>query len=164
MKDLVLLTGSPRTGKSTAFTSLVSSHGNHPSVFYVLSRETRESGQRTGFEVVTSDWKQPVVFAKRGEDGKYQFDGNVWNDIADQLRKNADKTILLDEIGPMQLNCTEFRDSLFAILCMSTLSMFATIALKADPGGFIDKIKQYPFAILYELSMQNRNVVLNTLA
>lgn len=104
MKKLVLLTGKPGTGKSTLFAKLVSTYARNDLVFYVLSKEVREKGQRIGFEVVTSECMEPRIFAKRGEDGKYELKPDVWFDVAGQLRKNADQIILLGMQGASPLS------------------------------------------------------------
>lgn len=157
----VLLTGAPRSGKTTMLKRLVDSVSNEDPVFYVLSEARWDHNQRTGFQVCRTGAPDPVEFAKRRNDGGYELVSDVWRGIAEELNAAAARgqLIILDEVGPLQLRQTEFADAVSQLVEDPTVSLVATLA---DPqsGGkevlpYVTELQRRPRTSLIRLTEQN---------
>ena len=109
---IILLTGEPRSGKSTIFSELFQESIGNKNIFSVLSQEIKENDERVGFGVITTDMESPVKFATRNASGTYDTEMAIWEDIAEKLTNSASKIILLDEIGPIQIQSIAFKNAL----------------------------------------------------
>jgi nucleoside-triphosphatase len=142
---IVLLTGEPGVGKTTLITKLLEdvNSEDQASIFSVISREILNGSERTGFEVITSGGSNPRDFATRRDDGVYDVDMKVWDTIAVELKKAHEegKIIILDEIGPMQLQSQAFVDALEKIVNDPIATMFATIALEDGKSIHLRRLK-----------------------
>lgn len=126
---IVLLSGEPRSGKTTLMRALVDEIEDTTSVFHVLSLATWGGDIRTGFEVHSNEWSTPKSFAKKTGDGDYTIQSGVWNDVGRSLSNANDhgKVLLIDEIGRLQLEDGDFERSICAILEDPTSMMIATV-------------------------------------
>ncbi len=156
---VVLLTGLPAVGKTTAIRKIASDLGDLPmGGFY--TEEIRDSGQRQGFSVVafggTRDVFAHIDFPKQYRVGKYGVDIERLEAIAlPALALEASRTIyLVDEIGKMECFSERFIAAMKRLL-ESDRIVVATIALRG--GGFISEVKQRADAVLREVTRENRN-------
>lgn len=142
---IVLLTGEPGCGKTTLMAQLVEnlSPEDQILVFSVISRAVLDKNKRVGFEVVTSENVQPRRFATRRDDGSYDVDGAVWTGIAAELEQASKdgKIIVLDEIGPMQLQNQAFTSVVEKIANDPMSTLFATIASEDSKNFTLRKMK-----------------------
>lgn len=160
---IILLTGEPRSGKSTIFGELIHASSGNKNIFYVLSQEIKENDVRVGFEVITSDMESPVKFASRNASGTYDTELEIWEEIAEKLSNSVPKIIVLDEIGPIQIQSTAFKNALIRLFDMPGTTIYATIALQNDDKGFIENLKLHNRTTNFELNASNRGNLLNSL-
>lgn len=162
---IVLLTGPPRSGKTTAMEGLVQSHKNNPHLFYVIVRALTSGADRTGFEVLTSAEPTPKRFATRKSDGTYEVVADVWSSVTSQLEEayKSKKVMLLDEIGPLQLQTPKFVNLVNQIIDDPSVTMFATVALD-NSHYLIQKVKRHYRSTVLELnSNKDSNDIQNSL-
>jgi nucleoside-triphosphatase len=157
----ILLTGRPGIGKSTAIEKVIQSVGKSR-VGGFLSREIRESGRRTGFEITTLDG-QTGVLAHVDRDtgprvGKYRVNVEDIENIAiPSLRKarRQGKLIVIDEIASMELQAPNFRDEVRQ--CLEKGRVLATIQNRR--GDFLDSLRNRDDIKLFTLTKTNRDMV-----
>jgi len=144
MKPVYLLTGRPGTGKTSLIKQAVTGHQASVGGFY--TEEIRTGGIRQGFKLVTLDGNEVVFahvdFPKKFRVGKYGVDIDIFksvgvNAIVRALEQN--RTVVIDEIGKMELFSDDFREVLLKIIAEGR-RMLATIMLKSHP--FADIIRQ----------------------
>ena len=157
---IILVTGRPGTGKTTVLERFLPS-APEGSVS-VLSKELRDTqGNRIGFEGRTSAGKTGIFAHKTDvisemRVGTFLIDLPVVDELftrtMKEVLKQAPPLFVLDEIGPMQLCSSRFKevlDKLFA----SPLSFLATI--KKDDVS-LERYKQHDDVILFEVTDENR--------
>ncbi len=142
---IVLLTGAPSSGKTTIFRRLVNSIADNANIFYILSPVVVDNEAHKSFEAITSDNKQPIKFAERLPDGDYRLVPDVWDKLTVHLEKalEAKKIIILDEIGPLQLNDDKFRGFITKIFADHDATMFATLALDDNKHPLLSQVRQH---------------------
>ena len=129
MRKNVIITGQPRSGKSTLLKKLVS--GVEPKTGFVTS-EIREGGQRVGFGIETH-WGSRVTFAHVSFQtshrvSRYAVDVGALELVISQVSAfQAGHLLYLDEIGQMQLFSKSFRRLVLKFFgsrntCLATLS------------------------------------------
>ncbi len=114
-----------------------------------FTEEFRNSGERSGFNIVTVPEGRIGLLAKKGFSSPYRV-GRYGVNI-EELEKlgceamlrslSAGKIIVVDEIGKMELYSPKFKDSLLRGLD-SDCKVLATIMER--PNAFADKIKKRP--------------------
>ncbi len=142
---VILLSGPPRSGKSTLLHTLLKENEGASDIVSVLSIADYSDNERTGFTLHASFLDAPVAFAeRRGE--KYELtNSTIWKEIAeklDQARLDG-KIVVLDEIGPLQLQVTEFKAVIDKIIADPASTLFATIHEGEESPGFIAQIKTH---------------------
>lgn len=153
----ILITGVPKSGKTTLMKTLLE---NYPKKTWFFTNEIRENGVRTGFEIETSKWEK-VLFASTILDtpykiGKYSVNINVLDNILPSISIfQSDDILFIDEIGPMELISTSFKnlctDYLDAPgLCIATSQLYV--------NDFTETIKQRVDTVVFELTPENRDV------
>jgi nucleoside-triphosphatase len=162
-KRHVLITGLPGTGKTTLIASLVKKLPGTKAGF--ITREVREGGTRTGFEIETLDGataKLADTFPTgRPRVGKYRVLVKDIDEVAvPAIRKGAD-FIVVDEIGKMECASSEFVRAIELILGGPGM-VIATIAKRGTP--FIEAIKGRPDVVIYEVTRENRNALVDVIA
>lgn len=127
---IVLVTGEPRSGKTTLIRKMLQKT-NLENVFFVISSDIRENEERVGFEVQTSNRPEPLCFATKNGSKGYDVDASIWDRISQDLMnaKNEGKIIILDEIGPMQLRSVDFQQFIAEYIFDPLGVLFGTIAL-----------------------------------
>jgi nucleoside-triphosphatase THEP1 len=144
---VVLLTGEPRSEKTSMLMNLLANLDSESRalVYFALSRPILSRNKCMGFEVVTSGNSTPRSFATRQNDGSYSVDLTVWATVATELQaaQKERKIIILDEIGPMQLQSPDLLHTVEAIINDPLATLFATIPLEDGTNAALRKLKQH---------------------
>ncbi|GAB3676666.1 nucleoside-triphosphatase [Halopiger thermotolerans] len=165
-----LVTGPPRSGKTTALERTVSRLRDRGlAVGGLVSPEIRESdadeeaSRRVGFEIaaLSTDRRATMAHVDRETGphvGKYRVDvaavGRVAGAALERARGEAD-CIVIDEIAPMQLESERFVVETRRAL-ESSVPVLA--AVKADAtNGFLGEVKSRPDVATYEVDPSTRD-------
>lgn len=132
----LLLTGLPRTGKTTLFQKLISLLDDP---FWIVSEEIRnEANERIGFKAKTSNGEEGVFAHKKDivsdhHIGDYAVDLNQIDRLFSQPLENfeGDQFIAIDEIGRMQILSANFLQAIRKTFS-SDVNIFATIRYGDD--------------------------------
>src|SRR3989344_1751408 len=105
MRKNILITGLPKSGKSTLLESVVS---KIPNKVGFLTREVKIDGARVGFEIESHTGNKSILahIAHKAEHkvSRYFVDVNSLNAIIPTVKEfQIADTLYLDEIGEMQL-------------------------------------------------------------
>jgi nucleoside-triphosphatase len=159
---IILLTGAPGSGKTTAIRRIVEALPRKSGGFY--TREIRKAGARFGFEIVTLDGQDGILahVEIKGQPrvGRYGVDLTALEDIGIERIEAAARRgalVVIDEIGPMEVHSTAFRQAVETIF-NSGADVLGTIA--ARPHPFTDAIKARPDVTLIEITPARREAVL----
>jgi len=158
---VLLLTGAPGVGKTTALRRVVATLQIGPlRGFY--TDEVRVGGVRQGFRLVALDGEQRMIAEVRRPGpprvGKYGVDVAAIDAVARRVLAPDPQVRLfvIDEIGKMECLSQAFVDAVHSLLAAGQ-PLFATVALKG--GGLIEEVKRYPRAQLIQLTHENRDRV-----
>jgi len=165
ISPVILLTGRPGVGKTTAIKSIVSLLGGQAAGFY--TREIRARSQRTGFEIVTLDGRrawlasrsETVIFKEELPFGKYRVNLRAIDSVAVPALKRAlqaGRIIIIDEIGPMEMASELFCQTVKAILA-GEAPVVGTIARRPHP--FADQVRRHPRVRLKPITLTNREQI-----
>lgn len=162
----VLITGLPRSGKTTAILKIAERLGGlNPVGFY--TRETREKGERRGFELVSLDGRKGILshvdIESRHRVGKYRVDVEGFDRFLESVPfgNPASLVVIIDEIGKMESFSGRFK-SIVVCLLDSARPVVATIGMKGD--GFMEEIRKRPDVELFFLSPENRDDMVDEIA
>lgn len=154
----ILITGPPRTGKTTLIIKLSESLKEfHPVGFYTL--EIKEKGIRKGFKLISPDGREGLLshvdIKSPYRVGKYRVDIRGFEDFLDSISflASGNPLVIVDEIGRMELFSERFRRLIMEILGSQKL-LIATIALKGNE--LIAEIKKRKDVKLFEITRGNR--------
>jgi nucleoside-triphosphatase len=162
----LFLTGNPGVGKTTLIRAIAGRlEGITCAGFY--TEETRQSGQRTGFRVVTLD-SQEGTLASLGRQtptvGKYSVHVEEFETLVlpllNPVTTPADLYVI-DEIGKMELLSRQFRIRIIELLARPT-NLLATITKTGN--GFVDQIKRRSDVEIIEVTRKNRDALPEELA
>lgn len=108
----ILLTGIPKSGKSTILSRFIESHSRSRGM---LAREVLVDGNRVGFEAITSHGEVAKLASTTHVSdisvGKYYVHIQDFEGLVPALRNyRPDELLYLDEIGQMQLHPRAFED------------------------------------------------------
>lgn len=162
-KPIILLTGQPGVGKSTAIKQIVSLLGDRAGGFY--TQEVRAGGRRTGFKIVTVDGqmdylatKDPAITFSRDVPFRgYKINLEAIETIAVPSLYRAleqDQVIIIDEIGPMEFISERFRQAVLEILDSEAVGV-GTIVQR--PNAFADQVKAHHRVEVRPVSIGNRD-------
>ncbi len=157
-KKNILITGPPRSGKSTLIEKLVNRIGRPVTGFF--TREIREKGRRVGFSILTLDGKEATLAHENVESpfkvGKYGIQVQELDRIAvpSMIPSSPKEVVIIDEIGKMECLSPLFRKTLIETLD-SRNPVIGSVALKGGP--FIEKIKEREDVHLIFMSEKNRD-------
>jgi nucleoside-triphosphatase THEP1 len=157
MRKNILITGMPKSGKSTLLKKVIS--GLENKVGFVTN-EIRENGERIGFEIETNLVEKvtlaDVSFQTDFQVSKYFVDVNNLDKIIPKVSEfNNENILFLDEIGQMQLFSENFKNLVLKFL-YSPNTCLATVS-KIFSNEFIEQIKTRNDVILVEITEENRD-------
>lgn len=165
LKKNVLVTGRPGIGKTTLAEKVAAHFGGVAGGFF--TREIRERGRRVGFALETLDGRRDILahvdFTGKVRVGKYIVNTQAIDRLAVEAIEKAlgeKQLVIIDEIGRMELASERFRQAVLKALDSDCI-VFATIHQHPDP--FTDRLKRRPDVALYELSLENRNQLAETI-
>lgn len=164
-KPLILLTGQPGVGKSTAIKKVVSLLGDQAGGFY--TREVRGDGKRTGFKIVTVDGhsdylatKDPTItFSREAPFKGYRVNLGAIDTLAvPSLHQALEKgqAIVIDEIGPMEFFSERFCQIVLEILDSEATGV-GTIVQR--PHLFADQVKAHHRVEVRQVTIDNRDQI-----
>ncbi|NIQ91493.1 MAG: AAA family ATPase, partial [Deltaproteobacteria bacterium] len=139
----VLVTGPPRSGKSTLIEKVVQSINRPATGFF--TQELREKGRRVGFSITTLQGKTGVLAHQSIRStfrvGKYGVNLEDLDQIAvpSMLPSSLDQIVVVDEIGKMECFSRLFKETLIKVLSSDNL-VIGSVAIKGD--RFIQSIKK----------------------
>lgn len=158
----LLLTGRPGCGKTTVVQRILAGLPFATGGFYTQELRAADS-TRLGFEIVTLDGQRAVLahvdFPGPPHVGRYGVDLAALDSLAVATVENAinqEKIIVIDEIGPMEIASTPFREVVLAALD-SPLPLLATIVQRSTP--FTDALKRRRDVTLIEVALTNRDAL-----
>ncbi|MEM4334886.1 MAG: NTPase [Candidatus Caldarchaeum sp.] len=163
------LTGRPGVGKTTALVRVVEllvKDGYKPGGFY--TREVRQGGVRTGFEIVdlTSGARAELASVGRVEGphvGRYAVNLDSIRSVAVAGVKKAlaeADAVFVDEVGPMELLSREFVDVVREVLRSGRPALF-TLHISAR-HSVVQEVRNHAGQYLYVLDVRNRDAVPHT--
>jgi nucleoside-triphosphatase len=173
--NLVLITGPPGVGKSTTVRR-IAEHFDRGRIAAVVSSEIRNEGKRQGFQMEVLHTGQRGLLASPEVEGDIRF-GSLRPDGRRRLGVTFDflegvacpailagaaerKTLIIDEIGPMQASSGKFREVVEGLLT-SGMTLIASIAEADDP--WISRIREDEGAALIVLDRRNRDLITSAL-
>jgi len=162
----ILLTGRPGCGKTTLIQRVVKNLALPAGGFY--TKEIRERGMRVGFKLITLEAKEAVFadvnFKTSERVGKYGLDLAMLEAVGVAAVREAVRTrklVVIDEIGPMELRSTIFRDVITETF-ETTASILATIT--ARPFPFTNAIKKRRDVRVVDVRPSNREQLVSELS
>lgn len=162
MGRVILLTGRPGIGKTTAIRRIVARLPGQAAGFY--TDEIRERGRRVGFRLTTLDGREGILAHESIRKGprvsRYGVNVATLEKLgADAIRAaiaSAD-CIVIDEIGKMELCSRAFREAVQEAM-QSDKPVLATIM--AGPHPWADEIRSRPEATLFVLTEKDRETII----
>ncbi len=150
----LLITGPPGSGKTTLTLHAVEIlRARNEVLAGFTTSEIRRGGRRTGFTITGLGGLERTLAVRDGKGpkvGSYGVDVHAFEEVALLELENGielGSTLVVDEIGRMELLSDRFRDLLPEI--MSAPRLLATIHMHADPAT--DEIKRRPDVVLLEV-------------
>ena len=164
LKKNILLTGPPRSGKSTLIEAVIGRIKEPVTGFF--TREMREGGERVGFSINTVEGREGIL-AHKGMKSRYRVGryGVNLKDIEDiavpaMIPSMPEEIVVIDEIGKMECFSRLFRETLSQVLD-SPNRVLGSIALRGD--AFIEAIKLREDVMVVEVAIQNRVILMSQL-
>ncbi len=160
----ILITGAPGSGKTTLLEKVIHQIPNKKGF---ITREIRNSGRRTGFEIVTSDGERKPLAGIDIDSpyrvSKYKVDVGGFERVIERLFDFAeDDALYIDEIGKMELFSDRFKELVTKYLTAENL-FIATIAMKSN-HEFVRGIKRRRDVSLFTIDRNNRNKIYSELS
>jgi nucleoside-triphosphatase len=163
MKTAYLLTGKPRSGKTTAIKQIIEAIGREQcGGFYTEEIRLRET--RVGFRLVTLDGQQGILAHVNEKSslhvGRYAVNLSSLDSAGIAALSKAvatGKLLVVDEIGPMEIASELFKKAILDVLESAHL-LVGTIAMHPHP--WLDAIKQHERVEVWELTSSNRTAVI----
>ncbi len=158
----ILVTGPPRSGKSTLIEKVIQGINRPATGFF--TRELRERGRRVGFSITTLAGKNGVLahqdIKSRFRVGKYGVSLADIDQIAvpSMLPSTPDQIVVIDEIGKMECFSRLFKETLLKVLSSNNL-VIGSVAIKGD--RFIQSIKKRDDVSLVSISEDTRDSALD---
>jgi len=165
-KKIWLVTGDPGSGKTTLISRIIfATRSEGFTVGGIITKEVREKGERTGFEIidVASTKKGSLASTKQSYGprvGKYKVNLKDLAEIGSKALENAlasSDLIVCDEMGPMELFSPEFRRALQKVISSSKPVLGSIHKRLVDP--LIEEIKTSPTVEVIEITEENRSSV-----
>ncbi len=161
MKMHVLITGKPRTGKTTLIKKVIEACGPACGGFY--TEEIIRKGQRVGFLIRTTEGREAIL-AEKGLSspfrlGKYGINCQNLDKIGVAAVEKAlrnKEIIIVDEIGKMELFSPGFKDVVMRAL--DSGKRVAGVIHQAE-WAFLEAIRKRPDVQILEVDGLNNSLV-----
>jgi len=168
LKRLIFVTGQPGVGKTSVLLRSVNGLKNRGyEIGGMISRDVREGGVRVGFEIMDFStgqrgWLAHINQPTGPKISKYRvnltdLDAIGVSSILDAVR-NAD-VIIVDEIGPMELFSSAFRDAVVEAV-ESNKPVLGTIHFGLR-NPLVNSIRKREDAEIFEVTYENRETLHN---
>lgn len=162
MKNIILITAKPRTGKSTCIKKFIDMVGiDNCTGFYTEEVRNKELDERTGFVIKTLDGREKELASVNSNSeiriSRYGVNLDNFEELCLPIIEEAfnnDKILIIDEIGPMQIFSARYRELLMK-LADSKKIVVGTIFY--DDYEFLNEFKKLQNVELIELSFENRD-------
>jgi nucleoside-triphosphatase len=162
MSRVLILTGAPGVGKTTVLTKTVDAlKAKGVSVGGMISREVREGKVRVGFEILDLTNGKHGWLAHVGQNGpqvgKYHVNLHDLDNIGTAAITQALEkcsTIVIDEIGPMELYSQKFKQAVAQVLESKKL-VLAVVHGKAK-DSLVTQVKRRVDAEIFNVTFSNR--------
>jgi nucleoside-triphosphatase len=157
----ILVTGPPRSGKSTLIEKVAQSISRPATGFF--TQELREKGRRVGFSITTLQGKTGVLAHQSIRStfrvGKYGVNLEDLDQIAvpSMIPSAPDQIVVIDEIGKMECFSRLFKETLTKVLSSDNL-VIGSVAIKGD--RFIQSIKKRDDVSLVSITEKTRDAAL----
>ena len=154
----ILVTGPPRSGKSTLIEKVVQGISRPATGFF--TQELREKGRRVGFSITTLEGKTGVLahqsIRSRFRVGNYRVNLEDLDQIAvpSMLPSTPDQIVVVDEVGKMECFSPLFKETLIQVLSSANL-VIGSVAIKGD--HFIQSIKKRDDVSLVSITEKTRD-------
>lgn len=159
----ILLTGRPGVGKTTVIHKTVEMLRRPVGGFY--TREVRDAGRRTGFEIVTLEGetaplattREDLHFARSGHHGRYRVNLAGLEQVAVPALRAAHRAgdlVIVDEIGPMEILSDPFCEAVWDLL-EAGAPLLGTVVSR--PYRFADDVKEHARVSLRQVTPANRD-------
>ncbi|MEW6097529.1 MAG: NTPase [bacterium] len=162
----ILLTGKPRSGKTTLLMRIVNEIKSSCGGFY--TEEILKENERIGFRIKTIDGKEGIL-AEKGKKSKFMV--GKYGVVLEELERigvraiekaiKDKKIIVIDEIGKMELFSNAFRDVVLKAFS-SGKRVIGTIHIQNS--RFLNEIKQRNDVCLFEVNLSNHNEILDRIS
>lgn len=158
----ILLTGKPGVGKTTVVKKVVQKLKDKVIGFW--TEDIRDKlNKRTGFKIVTTEGTEAILASKYLFEtpykvGSYYVDVETFEKVVIPVLEKAlkeDKTVVIDEIGKMELFSKRFI-SVVEEIFEKKEKILATVPIK-DVHPFVKKVKERKDVLLIEVTLSNRN-------
>lgn len=167
-KKVFLLTGKPRTGKSTLIKKLINKMGSELCGGFYTEEITNSNDDRIGFRCVSVDGDSVEIANVESPSevriGRYGIDIGKFEKFALRVLQEAiilKKVIVIDEIGFMQMLSSSFQRKVQEIISENRI-VLGTVPLDSHPE--IDKIKYIKEVQLVRINEFTRDVITELLA
>lgn len=174
MEPKILISGPPRSGKSTLIQMLIRKIREKYDILGFLTPEVRKGGNRIGFDIQSIDSNVKIPLARKGKYnsmyrlGSYAvFIEDFNNYLEENLKKkfnmfknqNQKKILLIDEIGKMELFSQEF-EKLLKKIFESKITVIATIGktLNHPIKSYLNNLQNIE---IFELARENQKKIFN---
>lgn len=156
MRKNILITGTPRSGKSTLLRKLIC---HIPNAVGLVTNEILDGDGRIGFEMETHAQDKAILahkdFGTPYKVSKYSVDVRNLDSLLPQVSGFSEDSLLyLDEIGQMQLFSEEFRRVALIYLDAPNTCIITISYIYEDT--FTKEIKERNDVILVEISAETR--------
>ena len=152
---VILIEGPPRAGKTTLLTQLVEQFRSDEFLYYLLTpariRIDSETSERIGFDLSSTDQPTPRAFANRLGPRNYEVVGNALAEsmplLVDAARSG--KVVVLDEIGPLQLQQPGFLDMVERLIDEPSVTLLG--AISQERSAQLDRLRNHPRVTVVQL-------------
>ena len=160
----ILLTGAPRSGKSTLLEQVILEHP--ASKKGLLTREIKHHNRRIGFQTVSYSGKTALLASTQIfspiNHGKYYIHPGETQALISDLHDFQDQDLLyIDEIGAMQLHVPMFQELVTSYL--DAPNMFIGTIIQNYNHSFIHQLKARTNVQLITITPENRDLLKNQL-
>lgn len=157
----VAITGKPGTGKTTACLKVYERLRSRIDIRGFITKEIRESGVRTGFEIIDLASGESFLLARKGDGfprvGKYAVFVENLERVSERILEDyamAEMTII-DEIGPMELKSRSFINAVERLIDLQE-NLLVTVHYRSTHPLVVRVRKEFE---VFELTPENRDRV-----